>query len=327
VTIYSHSRLSTFEKCPLQYRYRYIDRIERDVQGVEAFLGNRVHEVLEFLYRSLGEGRCPPLEELIARFNADWDAAFSDRIRIVRKELDAGHYRGVGERCIAGYYATHHPFDEDETIGLEEKVLLALDEGERYRVQGYIDRLARLGDGIYVVHDYKTSASLPSGLALRRDRQLSLYEMGVRRRYPDAREVRLVWHYLAFGQTLDSRRTAAELDEHRRRTIALIDTIEAAAEHPPRESALCRWCDYRDICPVQRDAYRAEMEEAAAAPAERRSGESAGIVPAAGAAAETAAERPARQEPPEGKAQARRGTGRRPARSVVADARQLDLFS
>ena len=28
--LYSHSRLSTYEKCPLQYRYRYLDKIKRD---------------------------------------------------------------------------------------------------------------------------------------------------------------------------------------------------------------------------------------------------------------------------------------------------------
>ena len=61
---YSHSRLSTFEKCRLQYKYRYIDRIRRDVQGIEAFMGNRVHEALEKLYKDLMMERTPALEEL-----------------------------------------------------------------------------------------------------------------------------------------------------------------------------------------------------------------------------------------------------------------------
>ena len=265
--LYSHSRLSTFEKCPLQYRYRYIDRIRRDVQGIEAFLGNQVHGVLEFLYRELREGRCPSVDHLIARFNDSWADACSERIRIVKKEFTAEHYRAVGERCIAGYYSSYHPFDQDTTVGLEERVQLSLDPESRYQIQGYIDRLARIGEGIYAIHDYKTSSSLPSDRMLRRDRQLSFYEMGVRSCYPDAREVRLVWHYLAFDQTLISRRTTAELDEHRRRSIQLIDTIEAATDHPAKESALCRWCDYRDICPVQRDQYRAEMAAAGEGPA------------------------------------------------------------
>jgi putative RecB family exonuclease len=340
VPLYSHSRLSTFEKCPLQYRYRYIDRIKRDVQGIEAFTGNQVHGVLEFLYRELGEGRCPSVDQLIARFNQGWDDAFSARIRIVKKEFTAGHYRAVGERCIASYYGSYHPFNQDATVGLEERVQLSLDPESRYRIQGYIDRLARLSDGIYVIHDYKTSSSLPSDQTLRRDRQLSFYEMGVRSRYPDAREVRLVWHYLAFDQTLDSRRTAAELDEHRRRTIKLIDTIEAATDHPPKESALCRWCDYRDICPVQKDQYRVEMAAAGAAPAEYEKTAAAGLEPAATRADEAA---PAGHPAPVGRGSTgrelpvpprgsgptprRQAKGGRTRRSGAPDSRQMNLFS
>ena len=331
--LYSHSRLSTFEKCPLQFRYRYIDRIRRDVQGIEAFMGNQVHGVLEFLYRELGEGRCPSAGQLVTRFNEGWDESFSDRIHIVKKEFSAGHYRAIGERCIANYYKSYHPFDQDVTVGLEVRVQLPLDLESRYQVQGYIDRLAKVGEGIYAIHDYKTSSRLPSDLALRRDRQLSFYEMGVRRRYPDAREVRLVWHYLAFDQTFDSRRTEAELDEHRRRTIKLIDTIEAATEHPPKESALCRWCDYRDICPVQQDQYRAEMAAAGQAPAEDEETATAGPE-VAGRRADDAA--PAGQPSAAGDFPLPRDGGYRPPRRTRAgrpkrnpdpDTRQMNLFS
>ena len=76
--------------------------------------------------------------------------------------------------------------------------------------------------------------------------------MGVEERFPDVREVRLVWHYLAFNQELRSSRTPAELQTHRSAAMRLVDTIEETGEFPPHESALCRWCEYRDICPVQK---------------------------------------------------------------------------
>ena len=43
----SHSRLNTFENGSLQYRLHYIDRIERDRESTEVFLGN--HAVLQVL--------------------------------------------------------------------------------------------------------------------------------------------------------------------------------------------------------------------------------------------------------------------------------------
>ena len=182
--VYSHSRLSTYEKCPLQYRFRYLDKIKRDTQGIEAFMGNRVHEVLERLYRDLMMSKHPSLDELTALYHRVWDANYSDKVRIVKTEYTAGHYRGTGERCIADYYRRYEPFDQGATLGLEERVQVGLDPQGRYQIQGYIDRLVRAGQGVYEIHDYKTSASLPSDADLRRDRQLALYQMAVEKRFP-----------------------------------------------------------------------------------------------------------------------------------------------
>ncbi len=248
--VYSHSRLSTYEKCPLQYRFRYLDRIKRDTQSIEAFMGNKVHDALESLYRDLLASKTPALDELLALYHTNWDSGFSDKITIVKTEFAADHYRKIGVDCITRYYRGHHPFDDGTTLGLEERVTLALDDEGRYQLQGYIDRLVRQDRDVLEIHDYKTSSSLPSDADLRRDRQLTLYRMAVAKRYPDAREIRLVWHYLAFDRRLTSDRTPQEMEQHRRQTIGLIDAIEAAKSFPPRESALCRWCEYRDICPL-----------------------------------------------------------------------------
>ncbi len=248
--LYSHSRLSTYEKCPLQYQYRYLDKIKRDTQSIEAFMGNRVHEVLEKLYRDLLMSKSTSLDELLALYHKNWDENFSDKITIVRTELTPAHYRKTGEDCITRYYRRHHPFDDGQTLGLEDRVTLSLDDKGRYQLQGYIDRLVRRDQGVYEVHDYKTSGGrLPSDADLRQDRQLTIYRMAVAKRFPDAREIRLVWHYLVFGQRVTSDRTPEEIEQHRRQMIGLIDTIEEAKDFPSRVSALCSWCEYRDICP------------------------------------------------------------------------------
>ena len=54
--IYSHSRLATFEDCPKRFEYRYVLKIPTDTEGIEAFVGKRVHEVLERLQLSVSEG-------------------------------------------------------------------------------------------------------------------------------------------------------------------------------------------------------------------------------------------------------------------------------
>ena len=252
VPVYSHSRLSTFEKCPLQFRYRYIDKIKRDTQGIEAFLGIRVHETLEKVYRDVDMEKVPSLDEVLNFYRERWKAEYSERITIVKTEYDPAHYRSIGERCLADYYDQYAPFDQGRTLGLEERIALDLGGDGRYRIRGFIDRLARSGPGIYEIHDYKTSSSLPAERDLRADRQLSFYQMAVQERFPDAREVRLIWHYLAFNQELHSSRTPEQLRSQSTAAMRLIDRIEAETEFPPHVSPLCRWCDYRDICPVQK---------------------------------------------------------------------------
>ena len=49
---YSHSRVTTFENCPYQYKLRYIDKIKPEIPTtIEAFMGGIVHQALEDLYK------------------------------------------------------------------------------------------------------------------------------------------------------------------------------------------------------------------------------------------------------------------------------------
>ena len=64
--LFSHSRISTFEQCPLKFKFQYIDEAETEgFEGVEAFLGSRCHEALEKLYKDLKFQKILSLPELI----------------------------------------------------------------------------------------------------------------------------------------------------------------------------------------------------------------------------------------------------------------------
>ena len=77
-----------------------------------------------------------------------------------------------------------------------------------------------------------------------------MYEMGVRERYGETGEIRLVWHFLRHGRLRSSRRSAEQLSALRERTIDLIDRIRAESEYRPRPSPLCAWCEYSHVCPA-----------------------------------------------------------------------------
>jgi RecB family exonuclease len=267
-TLYSHSRISSFENCPRQFYFRYVEKIPVETESIEAFVGKRVHEVLERLNRFVERGQVPSLAKVIERFRALWDEHFDpERVRIVRAENPPESYREMGERCLSNHYRRHYPFDRDENLGVEHRVVFSLDPEGRYRMQGIIDRIVRARDGAIEIHDYKTGRWVPSQETLDRDRQLALYQIGVAESYGDA-PVRLVWHYLFRDQTRTSTRTPEQLAALRIATAERIDQIEAETRFEPKPSQLCAWCEFRDVCPATTGADAAPERPAAAAPRE-----------------------------------------------------------
>jgi putative RecB family exonuclease len=228
---------------------KYIDRVETEVeQSIEAFLGVRVHETLEKLYRDLGYQKLNTLEELLDFFRDEWKKNWSDSIVIVKEGYGPQNYLKMGEKFITDYYNKYKPFDQGRTISLEERILINLDESGDYKLQGFIDRVMESEEGYYEVHDYKTNSRLPLPEYLDNDRQLALYAIGIKERYPDVKDVKLVWHFLAFDKEIDSTRTDEELEALKKDVIALIEKIESDEKFAANPSRLCDWCEFKPIC-------------------------------------------------------------------------------
>ena len=210
---YSHSQLSTYETCPHQYKLAYIDKIEVETEGIEAFMGSRVHDALEKLYRDLKVTKLNTLEELLDFYHQSWEKNWSEMVQIIRKEYSAEDYRRLGEKCISDYYKRYYPFDQGRTLGLEENIYFPLEEEKGYWIRGYIDRLTLVDHSILEIHDYKTSNRLPTQEEINSDRQLAFYQMGVEEKWKNIQEVRLIWHYLSFDTEIRSSRTPEKLHQ------------------------------------------------------------------------------------------------------------------
>jgi putative RecB family exonuclease len=249
---YSHSQLSTYETCPHQYKLAYIDKIKTEAEGIEAFMGSRVHETLQKLYRDLKVTKLNSLEDLVTFYHLSWEKNWNEMIQVIRREYSAEHYRRLGEKCITDYYRRYYPFDQGKTLGLEENIYFPLEEEKGYYIRGFIDRLTLADHSILEIHDYKTSNRLPTQDQIDSDRQLAFYHMGVEGKWKDIRDVKLIWHYLAFDSEIQSSRTPEKLHQLRQETLELIQEIEADRRFPPKEGPLCDWCDYQGFCPKRK---------------------------------------------------------------------------
>lgn len=261
MTLYSHSRLSCFEQCPLKFKFSYIDKVETEIEEtVEAFLGSRVHETLEKLYKDLKFQKLNTLKELLDFYNKEWKENWNDAIIIVREEYDEENYRKMGEKFISDYYNRYKPFNQSRTIDLETEKTVELDD--KHHVHIRIDRLTMADNNIYEIHDYKTSNRLPTQKDLDEDRQLAIYAYGIKKMYPDAKEIKLVWHFLAFDKEMASVRKPEHLEALRKEILKLIGTIEAEQKFHSSVSALCDWCQFQAMCPEWKHKFETEPLEA-----------------------------------------------------------------
>tara|TARA_B110000263_G_scaffold197446_1_gene176129 strand:+ start:869 stop:2080 length:1212 start_codon:yes stop_codon:yes gene_type:complete len=260
--LYSHSRLGTYENCPFQYKLRYVNKIKPILgNSIESFMGSMVHDSLEWLYKLAQDSNIITKATLLEKYDKLWNENWDETIRVVKKDLTADNFKETGQTCLEMYYDRYHPFDQAITIGLEERMMIELPENKK--MQGYIDRLDKIGDGHFAVHDYKTSNRVPPQNKADKDRQLGLYALAVHQRYPEVKKIDLIWHYVRFDEEVRSTRDEKQLDSMISSTVSLINDIEAATERkefPTKTSILCNWCEYKAQCPEYSHQYASQKE-------------------------------------------------------------------
>lgn len=247
--IYSHSKINTFEQCPLKFKFRYIDKIVPELEkSIEAHLGGMVHNTLEWLYNQVKEKKIPSLDEVISYYAKEWEENYSPKIVIPKKYLTPADFFNKGIGFLINYYTKHKPFD-DNTLETEKKIMLNLDEEGNYKIQGFIDRLSyNLNTNEFEIHDYKTANSIPQKEKIENDRQLALYSIAIKDIFGKDKEVCLVWHFLAHDKKVCLKKTNEQLSNLKRETLELIKKIESTKHFPSNKSVLCGWCEYNTLC-------------------------------------------------------------------------------
>ncbi len=251
---FSYSSLETYKKCPAQFRIRYLDNIRRPDESVEAFMGKRVHEALEYLYNEVLDGRIPFYDHVIDQYHSNWQDKWHNRIGIVRTQNTSDYYKYLGEDCIARYYRKYTPFEEP-IVGNEIELNFTIDDDDKYQIKGIIDRLDHDGEGNWSIHDYKSGKRVLTQNQADKDNQLALYQMGLINKDKEIKSVKLVWHFLQQGIEVESIRSKKQLLDLSTSIKKQIDNIRSkisnGGEFPAKESILCNWCYYWEECPAQ----------------------------------------------------------------------------
>lgn len=232
----SYSSLSTYERCGLQFKFQYVDRLPPKPSPILAF-GNSLHEALRHWYNQPVPVP-PPLEELLTFLDEAWDSTS------FRHAAEERTYRNHARQVLTQYHE-RHTADFRIPVALEQR--FEIDLGG-VRITGIMDRMDRHPDGTYEIIDYKTNRRLPPLDRVQKDFQLSIYYLaawevwGIR---PD----KLTLYFLLPGQPLTSTRTPEDAAATKDRILRAAEQI-AAGKFEPNETALCGWCDFRALCPL-----------------------------------------------------------------------------
>lgn len=264
----SYSAIDTYLQCPQKYKFQEIDRI-RAPKGREAIFGTLVHKTLKFMFQR--DPLFPTLDEVIGYFRENWPSkeifeaeSKNDPLKRPWTEEEEKAYFEEGLRMLKKFYEKNAPWNFT-VVDLESRFEVAIQDektGETHILAGIIDRIDKTPDEKYEIIDYKTSKRMPSQDQLDRDLQLSLYSLGLQKRWPHLNpgDIKLSLYFLKHGEKLSTRptpETTEKTKEHILKTISEIqEKLRSGKAFEPMPSALCDWCAYKPICPAWRHLYQ-----------------------------------------------------------------------
>ena len=249
---FSYSKLGMYKECPQKYKFRYVHMLPEKPKYYFAF-GSALHAVMEFIYNP-AKAAFPTLAEALTFFDTTWNkTSFEQKgYASVEKELEG---YAEGRRIIETYYAQNaatfiHP------LSVEMKSTLDIDG---LNLISILDRMDYLGDGKIKILDYKTGKTVQ-----REPDQLYMYQKVaenspvikavVQAKDPSVKKVEVgelsFYHLPTMTEMKFERAPDKEIFEFWQGVLNVADKIRAGKFDPTPGENQCRWCDYRNLCPV-----------------------------------------------------------------------------
>ncbi|GAG52839.1 unnamed protein product, partial [marine sediment metagenome] len=179
----SPSRLGLWIRCPLAFRFRYIDGIKSPTTQ-SLFVGKMCHSGLEAFYRHRQLGVTLGAEDVAKRMIDGWDEAVAEEGMRFATETDEMKAKLQTVDLVAAYLA-HIPEDEPRPLAVEATMEAPLVDpltGEDFGISllGIVD-LVLDGQQGPVITDFKTAARGGTPAEITHEIQLSSYSYLFRR--------------------------------------------------------------------------------------------------------------------------------------------------
>ena len=234
----SYSQIETFNNCPLQYRYRYLQRIPVPSSAAQTF-GDTLHRTLRDFYQGIKQNKKLKEKDLLEILDNNWSSlgyaskAHEEKMKVQAKRMLTAFYQKFDHQLV--------PKD------LEQPFIIKVSPD--LKVGGKIDRVDELKDGKLEIIDYKTGKTweqkeLDSSL------QMTVYALaasdkGIYDKKPE--DLILTFYFLDSGQKKSTQRTKEQLEEAKKEIQNKAKEIQQSL-FEPKPGNLCDFCEYKLIC-------------------------------------------------------------------------------
>lgn len=239
ISYISYSQLSSFQTCPLQYKYRYVIKIPVPASAALSF-GDVIHKSLQQFYTSVQKRESVSLDTLLTAYASHWvsvgygNKTYEEKMRqhgveLLTQFFQKGYVSGVIPTAI----------EEPFKIKISEHVTLG----------GKIDRIDTHEDGSIEIIDYKTGTATKTR-DVSKDPQLTIYAMsasgeGVYKKKPE--NVIVSFYFLEGQEKISGTRTQAQIDNAKIEISQTVDAIERST-FQPTPGRHCDFCEFRLLC-------------------------------------------------------------------------------
>jgi DNA helicase II / ATP-dependent DNA helicase PcrA len=231
----SYTQISTYQTCPLKYKFSYILNIPTPPSHALSF-GSTIHDTLRDFHSYQMMGNTITLETLLKIYQKNWqplgylDQEHRDRQFEKGKELLTNYYdQNAGSKI--------------KPLEIEKSFNIRID-GVRF--YGRIDRIDPLENGAVEIIDYKTGN--PKGQKeVDKDSQVAFYALGVKEALK-LRPEKLSLYFVESGEKITTTRTEKDLEDKKEEVKEVLTQIKSG-DFEATPGHHCEWCDYKEICP------------------------------------------------------------------------------